>query len=359
MKKNILLSLLIASSLYADLLDDIFKNAKVNGDITLHALTVSQKDPTHDIGFSNTSLGLGLQTDTYMGLSAAFLFRANNLVWENHNGNAEEAIGALLAIVNIEYQDEFMIFTVGRQEIELEWFEDLHQGAVFSTTLVEDTEIVLGYSTKIAYAVDDEIDKYEKIAVDGSYVLDIKNESIEGLMLNPYYMTVPKLFNAYGVKADFESEYFGLTMHYAGTSEKEEEVKDGNIFHLEARAKYSNLIAGVGYVQTDEQGGIGTLDELGDHLNPLEDGEYEEISVYEKDAKTRYLSLTYEGNELLLNMMYRSTDYNRDKHEKEFDVIVKYEIADDLMSEFVFAKIFANENKDDQNKLMFLLSYEF
>ncbi|MCH9741280.1 MAG: Opr family porin [Epsilonproteobacteria bacterium] len=362
-KKNIFVSLLllVVLPLYADSLSDALKHSKISADLTLHSLTISKKSPMRDFGFTNSSLGLGVETEKFYGVSSAISFRANHNLKERYRSDATEAVGTLLTTANLQYKNGSINIIAGRQELELEWFEDYHQAIVAMANIENNTNLTLGYSQKIADADDDEISPFEKIGEDGAFVLDIKNSSLDNVILNPYYMFVPKMFDALGLKAEFDNDDYGMTVHYAKSEERDREMRDGDIFNLEARAKFGDFKLHYGLIKTDKEGGIGSLDEMGDHINPLEDGEYEINSVYEKNAKSEYTILSYEKDNLLFSTMFRSTEYYLDgieREEKELDFSIEYEIGENIESELLYAKIFADDSADDQDKVIFLLKFE-
>jgi hypothetical protein len=352
-KKKIFTLLLLpfmASSLYAEM----------SADLTIHSLSIGKESPAKDFGFLNSSLGLGLESEKHYGLSGSVAFRANHKINEKYKGDASEAVGTLLTTANLAYENRFLTVVAGRQELELEWFEDYHQAVVTIANIEDKTEMIAAYSQKIADADDDEVSAFEKIGSDGAFVLDIKNSSLENVALNPYYMSVPKMFDALGLKVDFDNDDYGMTVHYAQSDEKDSEMIDGNIWNLEARAKFGDFKLHYGFIKTDKNGGIGSLDEMGDHINPLEDGEYEINSVYEKNAETEYTVLSYQRDTLLLSTLFRSTEYHLDgfeREEKELGFAIEYEISDNIESELLYAKIFANDSADNQDKVVLLLKF--
>ena len=301
---------------------------------------------------------MGTETETYYGLSSAVAFRANHKLKERNKADADEAVGTLLTTANVKYENDFFTATLGRQELELEWLEDFHQAFVLESSM-ENRALTIAYSQKIADADDDEVSVFEEIGEKGAFVVDVKDNYFKGIELNLYYMTLPQLFDGLGLKVAFDNDDYGMTIHYAQSNEKER--IDGTILNLEVRARFGNFKLSYGLIQTDKHGGVGSLDELGDHINPLEDGEYEINSVYEKNADTEYSVLAYEQDDWLLSVMFRSTEYDQDevkKEEQELDFLLEYRIAENIESELLYAKIFANNRANNQDKVMFLLKYE-
>ncbi len=128
---------------------------------------------------------------------------------------------------------------------------------------------------------------------------------MKNLVVNPYYYKADNLAKWYGLKLDYDVDLFGITAHGAKSNEDVAGTKDGQIFHLEGRTSFSALALNLGYISADKDGGAGSMDLVGDNINPFEDGN----QVYKTDADTIYLGLGYEIAGVELGALYGETKY--------------------------------------------------
>ena len=352
-------SLLLSSSMFAnDSIDASIKNGTVSGDVTLYAEKTDKKGNTPDEGFTSGSIGLGYETADFNGFKASVGFRGNHDFSEVEDGDyGNEDTKALVHTANISYGNDVANLTVGRQEVDLEWMGDFHEAAMLGITAIPNTEITLGYTKRVAVAdADAQLEAFEEVNDDkGAYVLDVKYEGIKGLVLNPYYYDANNTASWYGLKADYDVDTFGVTGHIAASNEDVAGADDGQIMHLEARTSIAGLGLNAGYITTDKDAGIGSMEAAaGDNINPFEEGN----QVYEADADTTYLGLSYEVAGLELGSIYGQTKYAQDK-EKELNITADYSITDNLSTGLLFVDVNAQDSGDDYNKIAATLAYSF
>ena len=349
-------SLILTSNLVAadNNFDTAVSSGTVNADVTLYGEKQSNSGSNKDSGFTSGSVGLGYETGSYYGFKANVGFRANHDFSEVEEGDYGEDSKSILHTANISYTNEYFGLSVGRQEIDLEWMGDYHEAAVLGITAIPNTTVILGYSNRIAVAdVDAALEDFDKFnGDDGAYVLDIKYEGFDGFVINPYYYDANNLASWYGLKADYDNNMFGLTLH--GASSSEDTMDDGDIVHFEARTSISDLSLALGYITTDNSAGAGSMASIGDNISPFEDGN----QVYEADADTTYLSLGYEINGFELGALYGQTDYSNDK-ENELNLSADYGLTDHLTVGALFVDVDAEDGDDDYNRLALTLQYSF
>lgn len=112
-----------------------------------------------------------------------------------------------------------------------------------------------------------------------------------------------------------------------------------------------------GYIKTDKDGTGSIISdlELGDNINPLEDGNYE----YDQDARTIYASAAYSIVDIGLSVLYGETKYE-DNKEKELNLASEIEIIDDVLEiELLFVNVDAQDSNDDYQKYILELEYSF
>jgi hypothetical protein len=232
---------------------------------------------------------------------------------------------------------------------------DFHEAVVASIIAIPDTTIVLGYSQRKATAdADAGLEDFTKFnGTKGAYVLDAKYEGINGLVLNPYFYNVPDLANWYGIKADYDTDAFGVTGHISATNE-DVSTNDGQIIHLEARTNLFGFGINTGYITTDKDGAIGSMEAIGDNINPLEDGN----QVYVADADTGYIGVSYDLSGFELGAIYGETKYANNK-EKEINLTAGYGVTENFAVGVLFVDVSAENSNDDYTKVALTLEYTF
>ncbi len=359
----IVVSLLLVSNLSAqNSFDEAVKGGTVSGDITLYGIKQNNSGANEDAGFTMGSIGLGYETGEFYGFKATVGFRGNHDFSEVENGDYSDGNEprAIMHTANISYTDKYFGLTVGRQEIDLEWMADFHEAAVLGITAIANTTVVLGVTRRVGVAdADAPLEKFTKFDTDeNAYVLDVKYKGVEGLVVNPYFYDAKDLAKWYGLKVDYDTDMFGLTVHGA-KSDLDNQSEDGQVIHLEARANIVGLGLTAGYVTTDNDQGVGAMDTLGDNINPFDrlrggDGNY----VYDTDADTSYLNLEYEIAGFELGAIYGQTKYAGNK-EKELDLTVDYGITQSLSVGLLYVDVDAQNSDDDYNKVTLTLEYSF
>ena len=360
MKKqlSILTSALVLSSsaVLADSnsLEKAFENSNVSGDISVHNQTWNN-DSSNDAGFTAGSIGLNYETDTFNGFKVEAGFRANHEFSEKEDGDyeAEFENDAIMNIANISYSTDNFSVKIGRQEIDLEWLGDYNEAIVASTSIIPNTALVAGYTNRIAAIAQDESKNFEDIGNDGAYVIDAKFEGIKNTVLNPYYYSAEDIASFYGLKADYDSDIVGLTAHYAASNEDVSTEEDGNILHLEARTNLNGLDLALGYIKTDKDGAIGSLDTLGDNIDPTE-----ELGVYGNDEKTIYTTASYTISDVELSALYAQVDRANSNKDKEITLGAAYSFNKSISADVMYTDI-SKDSDDDQSKLAMNLVYSF
>ena len=356
----IVASLLLASNLSAeDNITTAIKAGTVSGDVTLYGEKQNNSGSNKDAGFTSGSIGLNYETGSLNGFKAAVGFRGNHDFSEEEDGDYsnDETTKTIFHTANISYANEYANFKLGRQEIDLEWMEDFHEAGVLGITAIPNTTVVLGLTQRIAVAdADAPLENFHDFGEDIDYaaVIDAKYEGVKGLVVNPYYYKADNLAKWYGLKLDYDTEMFGITTHGAKSNEDVTGTKDGQILHFEGRTSFAGLGLNLGYISTDNDGGAGSMAELGDHINPLEDGN----QVYETDADTAYLGLAYEVSGVELGALYGQTKYSGDK-ENELNLMADYGITDNLAIGALFVDVDAQDSNDDYNKITLTVEYSF
>ena len=367
-KVSLVVSGLILSSTMtfaADTIDSAFKEGKVTGSLGIYGQKVEVKNFEPDFGYANANATLGYETASFYGISAKAEFKGNLKLGEVEKGDykSEDAFQntALMTEAYLKYANEMIALKAGRQAVDLEWMGDYQQAVIAEITAIADTTIVLGYSQRKAESGIDLSEDFDKFNENkGAYVADIKYAGFTGVEFNPYFYSAPDMADWFGLKTTFSADNFGLIAHYAATNEdsnKNGQLEDGTIGHVELNTKIEDFTAAVGYIKTDKDGGAGSMTEIGDNISPFEDGNY----VYETDAKTIYGSLGYTIADIELGALYGQTKFERDYKEKELNLTVAYSFTDSLEASVLYADIKADKDYGDldYNKILASVEYSF
>jgi len=354
-----IISLLASRTAQADNLGDAFRNGTVSGDLNLYYQGIDNRTAI-DSGYATGFLGLKYETAPLSGIQVGLALRHGTEAWEHNMGDSDEGVGTLMTEAYILYQGDGFGAVVGRQEIDLEWVSDFHEAVTLTSDTLPNTELTAGYSRSLAVADEDDLqNSFTDIGDDGAWFLDAKTSPAEGLLINPYYIQEDAVYDGLGLKAGYDhSSGLGVTAHYASSDVKVAGEADGSILHLELRGTLGGLALAAGYIDTDRQGGVGHLDDLGENINPLEDGN----QVYVADAQTRYLGAEYSIGHATLGLIIGHSDYAGSAEEREIDLTLAYDlsdIAENLSVNLVYADIDADADSDDYEKLTLMLSYGF
>ena len=367
-KVSLVVSGLILSSTMtfaADTIDSAFKEGKVTGSLGIYGQKVEVKNSEPDFGYANANATLGYETASFYGISAKAEFKGNLKLGEVEKGDykSEDAFQntALMTEAYLKYANEMIALKAGRQAVDLEWMGDYQQAVIAEITAIPDTTIVLGYSQRKAESGIDLSEDFDKFNENkGAYVADIKYAGFAGVEFNPYFYSAPDMADWFGLKTTFSADNFGLIAHYAATNEdsnKNGQLEDGTIGHVELNTKIEDFTAALGYIKTDKDGGAGSMAEIGDNISPFEDGN----KVYVADAKTIYGSLGYTIADVELGALYGQTKFERDYKEKELNLTVAYAFTDSLEASVLYADIKADKDYGDldYNKILASVEYSF
>ncbi len=343
-------------------LQDALSNGSFSGDFTLYSEQIDNDSPTKNAGFTMGSIGLGYETDSFHNFKGALGFRANHDLHEKEVGDYSlgDEPKAVMHTANISYENDRFALILGRQEIDLEWMSDFHEAYVGVLKSIPDTTVVAGHTVRMAAQDPDAaLEDFADVNQDhGANVLDITYEGISDLRANAYYYNAKDLADWYGAKLDYDNAYFGVTAHYAQSSEDVTGTQDGGIAHAELRSGFKGFGFAGGYISTDSKGAIGSMDAVGENINPLEDGN----RVYALDADTYYLSASYEIASVVLSAIYGDTDYTNgalSEDEQELNVVAEYAFDDTMNVSALYANVDAHASGADYDKLMLTAVYSF
>lgn len=347
----------------ADTIDAAFKEGKVSGSLGVYGQKIDYEKNGRE-GYANGNATIGFETASFYGLSAKAEFKGNLDLGEVHNNDRDNAPfenDALMTEAYLKYAVDGFSLSAGRQAIDLEWLADYNESVVAAITAIPDTTVVLGYTYRKAESgIDLSEDFYKLNENKGAYVLDVKYTGLEGVEFNPYAYSAPEVADWYGLKTTFTADMFGAIAHYAASNEdsnKRGATNNGSIGHLELNTTISDFTAALGYIKTDKDVGVGSMEVAGDNISPFEEGN----NTYAADAKTIYGSLGYTIAGVELDALYGETKYATDYKEKELNLSVGYSFTESLAASILYANINADENNAevDYEKVLASVEYTF
>lgn len=341
----------------ADTLKEAISTGTTSGDVSIYHENTNM-DTGADSGFTSAGVSLSHTTKSFNGFSAKIGFvAASDIDEKNDNDSSALADNSILSKANITYSTDSFSITAGRQAIDLEWMGDYHEGIVASTTIIPNTTLVVGYTDKTAVAGVDEISsEFSDVnGTKGAYVIDAKYSGLENIELNPYYYTASDVADFYGLKATYTSDLFNLTSQYAASKEDVSTKKDGSIIHVDLGTEISGISLNAGYIKTDKDGAIGSMDSFGDNINPFDDG----TNVYGTDAKTFYGSASYTISNATLSLLYGTTDYSTNKDTDELNVSLDYAFTQDLSGNVLYVDYDDSTTSNNYDKIYASLTYSF
>jgi len=344
--------ILSTSFAYADSasIDEAFKNGTVSGSLTAYGIEHDGKGGVDDENTGIGTINVAYETASYMGLSAKAAFEAGHEIASDSFLNEN----AMMTEAYIKYANNMFSITAGRQAIDLEWMSDYHEAVVAAITAIPDTTIVLGYSNQFAEIDEDTIDDFAQIGTDGAYVADIKYTGLSGFEFNPYYYSVPNTADWYGLKTTYSSDMFGAIAQYAVSSE--ETQPDGSIGHVEVNGTLDDVTLAVGYIQTDDNAGAGSMTAVGDNITPFDYGE----DNYKIDAKTTYGYLGYTIAGVELGALYGETDFDTNSESSELNLMAGYSFNDSLSLGLLYVDYDSEgSSNDDYKEYSATLAYTF
>ena len=354
------LILTASSAVAGSTVADAFKDGKASGDISIYSAHVANEGDNKDSGFTAGTVGVSYESEKFYNFSVKTSFRAGHEFSEKETNDYDNELpqDAVMNEAYIKYENEELKYSIvlGRQEVDLEWIGDFNEALTAEITSLPNTTLTAGFADRQAYAGVDELVEFEELSQDGIYFLDAKNESLEGVELNPYYYNIRDVAKFYGMKATYSNDMFGVLGHYVTSSEDVAGAEDGSIAQVELSTTISNISIAAGYIKTDKDGGIGSMGEYGDNINPIDEG----AQIYEADAKTVYASVSTNVMDIDLSVIYSDTEYGTDESdESELNLIVGTELAENLGLEILYISVDAEDSDDDWDKIAATVTYSF
>lgn len=368
---HVLAALILGSSFSvaadATSLEEALTKAEITGTVGWFGVHNDRKGESRNDSFSNGYLNVGFETAPFHGVSVGVAGWGSVQTSSYHDAydeNIADRMALSKAYLKIE-QEGMGKVVLGRQDVDFNWLTDYIDGVTAEVTVIDNLVLSMAWAQSNAVIDIDEIsERFTKInGHDGVYMLDAKYTPVEILELNPYLYYGNDLLDAYGMKATLSLEPSDAvkttTMaHYVTVNSDVSDVEDGSFAQFEQGVELFGVALAAGYMRTHDDG-MGGLNELGDQ-SPFEEGNH----VFDPEAKTPYMSASYEIEGVTLSALYGQTKYydgDADKKfkEKELDVSVSYEIIKNLEASLMYVNVDNDQKDESYNAYKAHISYNF
>lgn len=258
MKKNlsIIASLLLSTSLFGDNLEDAFKNLKVNGEIKSVYVDSNFLGNIKSDDISAIGGNLGVQTDTFYGLSAGTTFQISHVLNDDLNNTTNSRVNnfnaseSVLSEAFLNYKLSNTSIKAGRQFINTPLvssgidgkssesiIKDSYEAYIVTNTDIPNTTVMGGYIDKYQSPTSSNgnIGKFENIE-DGAYTILLKNNSLENLTLQGQYLDINGIQaandkDALYFQADYQLSTQTLSAQYLSSNNG---TSDGELYGAKA-----------------------------------------------------------------------------------------------------------------------------
>lgn len=335
----------ITSSLQADAtnISDMFTNGDYKAKLTLQGEKTNKKT-ANDSRWSYAALKLYYRTDVFNNFRANFKAK---VVQQRANSHTE----SIIENANLNYKNDIVDLTIGRQDIEEIYTTDADFEAIYlNLSVSQNLNIVMAYiDTELDDIVDFKFeDRYNK---KGEY-LGMFKYNTDDIAMSLYYSDAPDQASQIGTDLKYTIGNLSANILYNQTNEDVVATKDGSSAILDLQYKLDNFTFQTGYIQVDKNG-VGSFD-LAGNFSPLEINE----NLSENNAKTYYAGVETEISGFTLSAIYGTTSYDNN-HEKEFDIRVQGEVMKDVYVETFIANLYAQDNADDKRVCGLEINYKF
>lgn len=385
-KKIISLSLLtlLSSTIFADSIDDAFKNGKMSGELRSYYFQEKQSD-TGTSSILHYGGHFNYLTGTYYGLNLGASLQASSvgtIDGTNRFLYDEDASGAVLSESYIAYTKDNSNLKIGRQYIGTpllagsgsRMIRQSFQGYTFTNTDISNTKLLLTYVDRFQMRTDANGNPgnftkvfntnrgvYERTLNDGAYSILITNKSINNLTANIQYLNAIDNFQSEYIDAVYNFGDISFAGQYIGTQYDTNE-NDGNFLAVKVSGDFNNFnfaLATSKTIDGDVESGLGYGADTSFTGNDIYGG----IFSYRKDAQAYKVSLGTKIDKLKLGASYVFTDMKNNKsNDTEIDLTASYNFTKNLKIDFLHAIIDGSEDysrakADSETRLKILYSF--
>jgi len=351
MKKILSLVLLLILGAEASVLEEIFNNAEMNGQLRLGAVEIEDEAGEN---FSTLALGgnLGVKTKAINGISlGTTLYSTNALFGKNEEGMFLDSKRESYSILGEAYVQAMVGKTsikAGRQILDTPYADSDDIGMIPNTfegfsivsQELKDTTIVLASLDKWS-GVDSAVpEKFNKMQDSGDAVLTagVIYEGIENTTLQGWHYKLDDGDFNY-LEAGYEREKFNVGVQYT------DQDNDNSAFGLRGELNMGDLVLSTAYnkvkgVVSNGFGGGPFFTSAEDHT----------IEIEERDEEGILVGAEYSLEKLTLAFVHA----NFEKGENDTDYIVNYAVNNKYNLDLIYSDMY-----DDGTMVRFFANYNF
>lgn len=359
--------LLAAQNMMADTLEKAFKSGTIEGELGVYGQSQDPKASDKN-GFSGGHIMLNYETQSFYNFSVGLGAWANTIFDDKASGDYDGNTIANKAIFRqafIKYEDgELLKVVAGRQEVDFQWMTDFIEGARVDIGYIDNVTMTLLWAKRQAVVDVDEVGNFEDMnAHKGVFMADVKYTPFSWLEFNPFYYHAEDKFKAPGMKTTLTFEPMDelkttTALTYTKGNSEIEGTPDGAVTQFEQGFEFLGAKLALGYIKVDKDG-TADLNAYGDQM-PFEEAQ----NTLSPDARTPYISVSYEIDKLKLETIYgRTKYYDADADaklvEKEFNIKATYEVLKDLEASLMYVNVKNDDDSQSYNAIKAGVNYKF
>jgi hypothetical protein len=355
--KKLLSLAFIGSIMLANTLDSSLKNGTFKGDMGLYYERYFNKN-TLDSSYAMYSVGLHYKSRKFNNFQLNLGFRANDKIYELYNGDYDNTTKAIMDTANLTYFGNNFNIVIGRKKEMLQWIHGFQEEIKLNFYPSQTYNIELLHTCRHARANNyEELKSFRKINGDDGLNVFTLETKFNNIKTQVYFYNAPSLANWYGTTINMQKQRYSLKLIYSKSNELTQKP-NGGYFNIESSFNYKTASLTAGYIQTDKNGGLGSMTisrNVYDSMNPLEEGDH----IFEKDAKTFYLNSSYDLNDklsLALNLGHIKFQNN---NANEIDLYADYSFKKNFALHLCLDKYDSDINTDDSMAFKTQLTYKF
>lgn len=244
---------------------------------------------------------------------------------------------------------------------------DFFEGVFIESDEIDGFNIRLAAVNSQAVFDIDEVTQWEKISPGNDFGVlgaEVTYNAVEGLELTALYYTSEDVADIYGGQAlygfDISETVSNETIAQYFVTEEREDDDNAAVWAISNSVSMNDLTLTAGFISADEESGAGSL------LNNPWDPFFEDSHTDLADAETWYLQADYAVTEKLsVTALYgetsdAATDTNTGVNFRELNLIVGYEIIENLALETCYVNLDTSSGEEAGYDLVYAqLSYEF
>ena len=346
---------LISSLIYALPMETALKKGKYKADFALHYENYYYKN-LQNSGYAMYSVGLGYKSGKFNNFQLNLGFRANNKIYELHNENFDDTTKSILHTANLTYSDSNYKIIIGRKKETMQWIHGFQEE--IKLVYNKSYKLILLHTYRHGRANNrEELKSFRKInGNDGLNLMEItKKTDIAKIQL--YFYNAPNLVNWFGSTINLKQKNCNVKLVYSKSNELTNKP-EGSYFNIESSFKTKPAFLTIGYIQTDKNGGLGSMRmdrNVYDNMNPLEEG----FHIFSKDAKTIYSNIILKTNGKLSFKINVGHIKFQNKKANEIDFYTNYILNKNFSLELCLDKYISDVNKDELTAIKTQLTYKF